>query len=74
MTLCINVHFFDLTEVGKLSPYEYYLTNEGKRELDFGDYKNLSYFRFQIQDCGVPENTYSVTRLLDSIIHIGKST
>lgn len=66
--------FFDLTESGELIPYEYYLTNEGKGQIHHARHKKLLHVRFPIQDSGVPESTYSVTRLLDSIIHIGKST
>lgn len=66
-------YFFDLTESGELAPYEFYLTDEGKEQIHAQD-KKLLHFRFPIRDCGVPDNTYSVVRLLDSIIHIGKST
>ena len=52
-------YFYDLTCDGELTPYENYLPPQN------------FYTRFPISDCGVPNNTAIVARLLQEIIHRG---
>lgn len=53
-------HFVDLTEEGELRPYSHILP------------KGISYLRFPIKDCGVPQSFESVNRLLDKIQKLQK--
>ena len=53
-------HFVDLTEEGELQPYSHLLP------------KNVTYLRFPIRDCRVPQSMESVNRLLDEIDNLEK--
>lgn len=53
-------HFVDLTEEGELRPYSHLLP------------KDVTYLRFPIPDCGVPQSIESVNRLLDKIDDLDK--
>ena len=50
-------YFYDLTVSGELNPYCQYLNS---RQL---------YERFPIPDCGIPQGTSSIARLLDEIVY-----
>lgn len=54
--LCEFNYFYDLTERGELRPYRQYLGAEQE------------YHNFSIPDCGTPNETASVVRLLNEII------
>lgn len=54
-------YFYDLTEKGELNPYSHFLP------------RDKVYTRFPIPDCGVPDNTSAVHRLIDEIIHRGET-
>ena len=54
-------HFYDLTCDGELTPYANYLPPQ------------KCYTRFPIFDCGVPDNTAIVARLLQEIIYKGEN-
>ncbi len=54
--LCEFNYFYDLTERGELRPYRQYLGAEQE------------YHNFSIPDCGTPNETASVARLLNEII------
>lgn len=53
---CEFNYFYDLTERGELRPYRQYLGAEQE------------YHNFSIPDCGTPNETASVARLLNEII------
>lgn len=53
-------HFVDLTEKGELKPYSRLLP------------QGVTYLRFPIPDCGVPESAEAVDRLLDRIADFEK--
>ena len=53
---CDFNYFYDLTEKGELRPYRQYLGAEQE------------YHKFSIPDCGTPNETASVARLLNEII------
>ncbi len=50
-------YFYDLTVFGELNPYNQHLNSQ------------QLYERFPIPDCGIPQDTNSVARLLDEIIY-----